>query len=63
MTKSPSGDFDPNEEKACNFKGAFVLEIGIWSLEFVCYLEFGIWNLSLRIASCYHYHYHYHLGL
>ena len=22
------------------------MEIGIWDLDIVCYLEFGIWNLS-----------------
>jgi len=31
-------------------QGAFVLEIGIWNLVLVCYLEFVIWNLSPRIA-------------
>jgi hypothetical protein len=33
--------------------GAFVLEIGIWSLVFVWGLVLGIWNLSLRIAYSY----------
>jgi hypothetical protein len=41
ITKSPGGDFDQNEEKACNFKGDFVLEIGI------CLL-FGIWDLGFK---------------
>ena len=27
------------------------MEIGIWNLGIVCYLEFVIWNLSLTIAS------------
>ena len=48
MTQSPSGDFDQNEEML--LQGAFVLEIGILNLDIVCYLEFGICDLSLRIA-------------
>jgi hypothetical protein len=37
--------------KKMPFQGNFVLEIGIWSLEFVWNLVLGIWNLSLPIAS------------
>jgi hypothetical protein len=37
--------------KKMPFQRAFVLVIGIWSLEFVWNLVLGIWNLSLPIAS------------
>jgi hypothetical protein len=34
------------ETKKIPLQGASVLEIGIWNLDIVCYLEFEIWNFS-----------------
>jgi hypothetical protein len=47
-----SGDFDQmTQTKKMSFQGAFVLVIGIWSLEFIWNLVFGAWYFILTITS------------
>jgi hypothetical protein len=48
MTKSPSGDFDPNEENAIPRGFRF----GNWNLELGIYLEFGAWDLEFKSSYC-----------